>query len=239
MLLPIKWLKDYVDINNKPIEIANKLSSTGSHVESINNFAEDIEKVVVGKIVEITKHPDADKLVVCKIDVGCETLQIVTGAPNVFEGAVVPVALDGSTLANDVHIKKGELRGVESNGMLCSLEELGYSQSVIPKEARDGIYIFSPDTKIGSCVKDILDLNDEVLDIEITPNRPDCLSIIGMSRETAATFSLPLNEPKVEFKGETGNITEFIGETVVETEKCHRFYSKVLNEVEIKQLATH
>ena len=111
MLLPIKWLKDYVNINKKPIEIANKLSSTGSHVESINNFAEDIEKVVVGKIVEITKHPDADKLVVCKIDVGNETLQIVTGAPNVFEGAVVPVALDGSTLANDVHIKKGELRG--------------------------------------------------------------------------------------------------------------------------------
>ncbi len=234
MLLPIKWLKDYVNINKKPIEIANKLSSTGSHVESINNFAEDIEKVVVGKIVEITKHPDADKLVVCKIDVGNETLQIVTGAPNVFEGAVVPVALDGSTLANDVHIKKGELRGVESNGMLCSLEELGYAQSVIPKEARDGIYIFSSDTKIGSDVKDILDLNDEVLDIEITPNRPDCLSIIGMSRETAATFDLPLIEPKIEFKNETENITDFIGETVVETKKCSRFYTKVLTDVKIE-----
>ena len=234
MLLPIKWLKDYVNINKKPIEIANKLSSTGSHVESINNFAEDIEKVVVGKIVEITKHPDADKLVVCKIDMGNETLQIVTGAPNVFEGAVVPVALDGSTLANDVHIKKGELRGVESNGMLCSLEELGYAQSVIPKEARDGIYIFSSDTKIGTDVKDILDLNDEVLDIEITPNRPDCLSIIGMSRETAATFDLPLIEPKVEFKNETGNITDFIGETVVETKKCSRFYTKVLTDVKIE-----
>lgn len=234
MLLPIKWLKDYVNINKKPIEIANKLSSTGSHVESINNFAEDIEKVVVGKIVEITKHPDADKLVVCKIDVGNETLQIVTGAPNVFEGAVVPVALDGSTLANDVHIKKGELRGVESNGMLCSLEELGYAQSVIPKEARDGIYIFSSDTKIGADVKDILDLNDEVLDIEITPNRPDCLSIIGMSRETAATFDLPLIEPKVEFKNETENITDFISETVVETKKCSRFYTKVLTDVKIE-----
>ncbi|MDK8277011.1 MAG: phenylalanine--tRNA ligase subunit beta [Peptoniphilus duerdenii] len=234
MLLPIKWLKDYVNINKKPIEIANKLSSTGSHVESINNFAEDIEKVVVGKIVEITKHPDADKLVVCKIDVGNETLQIVTGAPNVFEGAVVPVALDGSTLANDVHIKKGELRGVESNGMLCSLEELGYAQSVIPKEARDGIYIFSSDTKIGADVKDILDLNDEVLDIEITPNRPDCLSIIGMSRETAATFDLPLIEPKIEFKNETENITDFIGETLVETKKCSRFYTKVLTDVKIE-----
>lgn len=234
MLLPIKWLKDYVNINKKPIEIANKLSSTGSHVESINNFAEDIEKVVVGKIVEITKHPDADKLVVCKIDVGNETLQIVTGAPNVFEGAVVPVALDGSTLANDVHIKKGELRGVESNGMLCSLEELGYAQSVIPKEARDGIYIFSSDTKIGADVKDILDLNDEVLDIEITPNRPDCLSIIGMSRETAATFDLPLIEPKIEFKNETENITDFIVETVVETKKCSRFYTKVLTDVKIE-----
>lgn len=234
MLLPIKWLKDYVNINKKPIEIANKLSSTGSHVESINNFAEDIEKVVEGKIVEITKHPDADKLVVCKIDVGNETLQIVTGAPNVFEGAVVPVALDGSTLANDVHIKKGELRGVESNGMLCSLEELGYAQSVIPKEARDGIYIFSSDTKIGADVKDILDLNDEVLDIEITPNRPDCLSIIGMSRETAATFDLPLIEPKIEFKNETENITDFIGETVVETKKCSRFYTKVLTDVKIE-----
>ncbi|MDY2986789.1 MAG: phenylalanine--tRNA ligase subunit beta [Peptoniphilus sp.] len=234
MFLPVKWLSDYIDIDLDIKKVADELSLTGSHVESIVNRAENLSKVVVGKILKIEKHPDADKLVVCQLDVKDEIIQIVTGAQNVFEGAVVPVALSGANLAGGVKIEKGELRGVESNGMLCSLEELGYDQSVISKEAKDGIYIFDEQTEIGISAIEALGLDGEIIEFEITPNRPDCLSIIGMARETSATFDIPLKLEKPQIKNEVEDISEYFESVTIETENCKRFYAKVLKDVEIK-----
>lgn len=235
MFLPIKWLKDYIDIDLEIKQITDELSLTGSHVESIINRAEELSKVVVGKIEKIEQHPDADKLVICSVDVKDEILQIVTGAKNVFEGALVPVALSGAHLAGGVKIKNGKLRGVESNGMLCSLNELGYDQSVIAKEARDGIYIFDDSVEVGSSAIEALGLDGEVIEFEITPNRPDCLSIIGMARETSATFDLPLKLEEPKIKAEEDDIRDYFDEISIETENCNRFYAKVLKNVEIKQ----
>lgn len=234
MFLPVKWLSDYIDLDLDIKKVADELSLTGSHVESIINRAENLSKVVVGKILKIEKHPDADKLVVCQLDVKDEVIQIVTGAQNVFEGAVVPVALSGANLAGGVKIEKGELRGVESNGMLCSLEELGYDQSVISKEAKDGIYIFDEQTEIGISAIEALGLDGEIIEFEITPNRPDCLSIIGMARETSATFDIPLKLEKPQIKNEVEDISEYFESITIETENCKRFYAKVLKDVEIK-----
>lgn len=235
MLLPISWLKNYIDLDKSTKEIADEVTLTGSHVESIINRAEGISGVVVGKILKITNHPDADKLVICQVDVGDEVLQIVTGAKNVFEGALVPVSKVGANLAGGIKIKKGKLRGVESDGMLCSLEELGYEISVIPKEARDGIFIFREDYKLGTDVKEILDLNNPVIEFEITPNRPDCLSIIGMAREVAATFDTKLKNEEIKIENPVDNIKNYFNGVEVKTEKCQRFYGRVLKDVKIEE----
>lgn len=233
MLLPVKWLKDYIDINEDTRKIADEITLTGSHVESIENRIGDIKNVVIGKIVKIEKHPDADKLKICSIDVGKEMLQIITAATNVFEGAYVPVALVGAVLAGDLKIKKSKLRGVDSYGMLCSYEELGVDVSVIPRESRDGILIFPEEIELGQDALTYLNFDDEVIELEITPNRPDCLSIIGMARETAATFGLELNEPKIEILNETEDINDYVEGIQIDTDKCNRYYSKVLKNVKI------
>lgn len=235
MLLPVKWLRDYVDIDESAKIIADKITSTGSHVESIENRAEKLKKIVVGKILSIEKHPDADKLVVCQVDVGEEKLQIVTAATNVFEGATVPVCLVGAHLADGTKIKKGKLRGVESCGMFCSLSEVGYDNSIISKEAKEGIFIINEDLELGSSFIEALNLDHEIIDIEITPNRSDCLSIIGMARETAATFEKELHEPKIEIKEEFDDIKDYFDSIEIETENCNRFYARVLKDVEIKE----
>ncbi|SHH44495.1 phenylalanyl-tRNA synthetase beta subunit [Anaerosphaera aminiphila DSM 21120] len=234
MLLPIKWLRDYVNIDEDVKTIANEITATGSHVESIEDRSQGLSKVIVGKIEKIEKHPDADKLVICEVNIGSETLQIVTGAPNVFEGAVVPVAVVGSHLANGVKIKRGKLRGVESNGMLCSLEELGYNSSVIAKEARDGIFIFPDNVEIGQSAIEALDLDKEIIELEITPNRSDCLSIIGMARETAATFDKKLIEPEIKIKNEVDDIFNYFDKVEIDTKNCNRFYARVLKDVKIE-----
>ena len=234
MLLPIKWLKDYVDIDEDVRKIADEITLTGSHVESIIDRSENLSKIVVGKIEKIEKHPDADKLVVCSINIGDEIIQIVTGAKNVFEGAVVPVALSGSHIAGGVKIKKGKLRGVESNGMLCSLGELGLDVSVIPKESRDGIYIFKEEFPLGSSAIEALDLDKEIIELEITPNRPDCLSIIGMARETAATFNTKLKTKDIVVNNEVDDIKNYFDEVKLETKNCTRFYGRVIKDVTIK-----
>ncbi|EFI42135.1 phenylalanine--tRNA ligase subunit beta [Peptoniphilus sp. oral taxon 386] len=234
MLLPVKWLRDYVNIDKDVKIIADEITATGSHVESIENRAENLSKVVVGKIEKIEKHPDAEKLVVCSVNVGTEILQIVTGAKNVYEGAVVPVALVGAHLSGGVKISKGKLRGVESYGMLCSLGELGYDNSVISKEAKDGIFLFPEGTEIGKSAISVLDLDKEIIEIEITPNRPDCLSIIGMARETAATFDMELSEPKIDILNEVDDIADYFNTVDIETENCDRFYARVLKNVKIE-----
>lgn len=233
MLLPIKWLKDYVDFDFDVKKLADGLSNSGSHVESIIIPDDGLNKIVVGKIEKIEKHPDADKLVICSVNVGDEILQIVTGASNVFEGAIVPVALHGSTLADGVKIKKGKLRGVESNGMLCSLEELGFENSVIPKEAKNGIFIFPEGTEIGKSAIEVLFMDNEILELEITPNRPDCLSIMGMAVETAASFDLKTKHNDIKIENEVSNFSEFFDDIIIETENCNRYYSKILKNIKI------
>lgn len=233
MLLPINWLKDYVDINNSPREIADELTYSGSHVESIIEVDQGIENIVVGRINEIQAHSNADKLVVCKVDIGSEELVIVTGAKNLSEGDYVPVALVGAKLANGMVIEPTNFRGIDSYGMLVSLEELGFSDSVIAKEARDGIFILDKEYELGSNAIKLLGLDDHVIEFEITPNRPDCLSIIGMARETAATFNTRLKEPEIIIKEEVDDIYDYANGIEIETDNCIRYYSKVIKDVKV------
>lgn len=236
MLVPVKWLKEYVDIDVDSRELADKLTMSGSHVDSIESVDKGIEKVVVGKILEINKHPNADKLVITIIDVGNEKIQIVTGANNIKVGDYIPVALVGAKLPGGVKIKKGKLRGVESNGMLCSAQELGINENVVPKENKDGIFILDKEYKLGQDIKEAIGLYGEIIDFEITPNRPDCLSIIGMARETAATLDKKVKYPNIEINNQVDNIKDYLEEIVVEdNDLCKRYYTKVIKDVKIEQ----
>lgn len=234
MLLPIKWLKKYVDLKEDSRSIADRLTMSGSHVESIISLKGEIENVVVGKIKSIEKHNDADKLLVCKIDVGNEILQIVTAAMNLKEGDYVPVALVGGKLAGGININKTDFRGVDSYGMLCSLKELGYGESVISKTMKDGIFILDGEYPLGSSIVDIMNLDEDVIELEITPNRPDCLSIIGMARETAASFGLSLKEPNIVIKNEVEDIKNYLNDIKVNSPNCNRYYGRVIKDVRIK-----
>ncbi|MCD1147990.1 phenylalanine--tRNA ligase subunit beta [Peptoniphilus sp. KCTC 25270] len=234
MLLPKSWLEKYVNINISTREMADKITATGSHVESIEKRVGDIAGVVIGKITKIEKHPDADKLVVCQIDIGGENKQIVTGATNVYEGAYVPVALDGAKLADGTVINNGKLRGVESQGMMCSLEEMGFPISVIPKASRDGIHLLPEGTELGSDFIEVLELDKEVIELEITPNRPDCLSVIGMALETAASIGEEFSQPEIKVEENSDKSLEEIFEGLeVETELSPRFYLRGLTDVKI------
>lgn len=235
MKLSKKWLNDYVNWNGDNRDFFEALTMSGSKVESWETEGEEISNVVIGKILKIEKHPDADKLVVCQVEVGKDVpIQIVTGADNVFEGAIVPVALDGSTLPGGVKIKKGKLRGVESCGMLCSLKELGLTVNDFPYAIENGIFIIEEDCEIGQDACEALSINDTVFDFEITSNRPDCLSVLGLAREVAATYELPLtiHEPKV--KGCGGDVTELLSVSVENTELCPRYTAKIVKNVKIE-----
>nr|WP_300005087.1 phenylalanine--tRNA ligase subunit beta [Tissierella sp.] len=233
MLLPIRWLKDYVDTEKTGKSLADGLTLSGSHVESIISMNKGVKGVIVGKILKIDKHPDADKLVICKIDVGNEVLIIVTGATNVAEGDFVPVAVVGTVLPGEITIEKTNFRGVDSFGMLCSLAELGFADNVISKEMKEGIFILDKEYPLGTDMIEILNLDDEVIEFEITPNRPDCLSILGMARETAASFELDLKEPQTQAKG-SGDIGDYIKSIEVESKACNRYYARVVKDVVIK-----
>ena len=233
MLLPVKWLKQYIKTDKNGKELADGLTLSGSHVESINSLNKGIDGVVVGKILTLEKHKDANKLWITSIDIGTELICIVTGATNINVGDFVPVAKVGAVLPGGVHIEKTDFRGVDSHGMLCSLKELGYSESVIPKEVKDGIFIFQEEYPVGKSVVEIMGLNSDVIEFEITPNRPDCLSILGMARETAATFSLPLEEPIININDETSSIHDYIDEIKIESDNCNRYYARVLKDVKI------
>ena len=238
MFVPVKWMRDYIDISEYNIkDLADKLNETGSHVESIENVDKGVEKVVVGRILEIEKHPDADKLVITKIDIGDgEPLQIVTGAPNVSEGDLVPVALVGSKLPDGTKIKKGKLRGVESFGMLCSAEELGYKDSVIPKRYKDGIHLLQENFPLGTDIKEVFGLTDEIIEFEITPNRPDCLSMVGMARETGATIEKHINYPSTEIKKEEGDIKDYFSSLEVEDKDLSKiYYARIVKDVKVEE----
>ncbi len=234
MNLSMKWLKDYVDKDFDVKKFCYDLTMTGSKVEGYETEGENIKNVVVGRILSVTPHENSDHLVVCQVDVGKgEPIQIVTGASNVNAGDTVPVALDNSYLPGGVHIKKGKLRGVESNGMLCSLGELGLTAHDFPYAIEDGIFIMREDCEIGQDIQSAIGLNDTSVEFEITSNRPDCLSVIGLAREAAATYGIKFEEPKPSYKGVPGDISEKIN-VVIENEKlCRRYIGGYVRNVRI------
>ncbi len=234
MLLPVNWLKDYVEIDVEAKELADKLTLTGSNVESIKALDREIKNIVVGKILEIKAHEDADKLVVCQVDLGEEVVQIVTGAQNMKEEDYVVVAKVGAVLPGDFKIKETKLRGVDSHGMMCSLEELGYRKEVLTKEHLDGILVLDKEYELGKDALEVLNLDSHVLDIEITPNRTDCLSIIGMAREASAALDKDLQEPEIKINKEDGNISDYIKDVRLESDKCSRYYTRLVKNVKIE-----
>ena len=247
MLVPIEWLKDYTDIQTDTDEFCDRMIMSGSNLETCQHFCEEMENVVVGKIEKIEKHPDADKLVVCRINIGKEEpVQIVTGVPNVFEGALVPVALHNSRIPGPLHgqekqeggtkITKGKLRGVESAGMLCSAGELGFDDKVVPVAHKDGIWILEEEYSLGEDFAQALGLKQAVVDFEITPNRPDCLSMVGMAREAAATFGQTLKYPDTACAAETDKQAgDFIQVEIKEPELCRRYAARIVTDVKIEQ----
>lgn len=235
MDISMSWLKDYVDVDADIKDYVEDITLSGSKVEGYEEISKDITGVVVGKVLSIVQHPDADKLVITKIDVAREEpLQIVTGATNLFVGAYVPVATDGAHLAGDVKIKKGKLRGVESNGMLCSVEELGFDRHDFPEAPENGIYIFENEQPLGADVRDVLDLLDTTVEFEITSNRPDCFSMIGLARETAATYKKDFKFPEITVKEEAdGDISEMISVEIKNADLCPRYVARVVKDVKI------
>lgn len=242
MDLSMKWLGDYIDVSDMPIkEFCSGLTISGSKVERWETEGEEISKVVVGKVLSVVPHENSDHLVVCKVDVGHaspDILQIVTGASNVHEGDFVPVAMDGSTLPGGVKIKKGKLRGVESNGMLCSLGELGLTTHDFPYAIADGIFIMQQEEgcvpfELGQDIREAIGLNDTSVEFEITSNRPDCMSVIGLARETHATFDRPYTVKEPTYKGIDGDINSMLKVTVHNKELCPRYIAGVVKNVKI------
>lgn len=233
MNLPMSWLGDYMDIDVTPKEYADRLTMTGSKVEGYENMGESVQNVVAGKVLTCVDHPDSDHLHVCTVDAGTgEVLQIVCGAPNVKEGIIAPIALVGAVLPGG-KIKKGKLRGVESCGMICSHDELGITEDMLGYEPEYGILILPDDTPIGKDIKDIFGMNETVVEFEITSNRPDCFSIIGLARETAASFNKKFTVPEIKFTENSENIADTISVEVLDKDKCKRYCARMVKDVKI------
>ena len=249
MLVSIDWIKDYVRLDKWPQdkEFCDRMIMSGSNIETISYLGEGIENVKIAKVLSIDKHPDADKLVVCQMDLGkLGKLQIVTGASNLYVGAYVPVAVDGSVVPGPLHgqpkqeggvkISAGELRGVKSDGMMCGPQELGIADKCAPLVSKDGIWLLSGnyEDKLGENIDEVLGLKDAVVDFEITPNRPDCLSMIGMAREAAATFGGELVYPKIDCNTLTEKSSDYI-QVEVKSDLCKRYTARVIKDVKIEQ----
>ncbi|MCX7883683.1 MAG: phenylalanine--tRNA ligase subunit beta [Caloramator sp.] len=228
MKVPYKWLCEYVNLDKNINEVADALTISGSKVEEVIEFGKEIDKVVTGKIIKTEKHPDADKLTICKVDVKDEVIQIVTGASNIKEGDIVPVALHGSSLPGGVKIKRGKLRGVESNGMLCSEVELGIAN----ENSVHGIMILKEDTPIGEDIKKILGLEGGIIDFEITSNRADCFSVYGIAREAAATFDKELKKIETSFNETDESINDYLS-VEVKSSLCRRYAARMIKDVKI------
>ena len=233
MLLPLSWLNEYVDVRGVPEEeLVRKLFSCGFEVEEVIRPGAEVSGVVVGKITQLFKHPNADTLQICKVDCGSHgNVQIITGAKNVSEGDCVPVALHGASLYGGIKIKKGKLRGEDSEGMLCSGEELGIGDEWYDGAGVDGIMILSPDDIPGTDVKGLLELDDAVLDISVTANRPDCQCVLGMAREVAAAFALPFKPPALDYT-EVDEDNGFKA-SVLDPDLCPRYIGHYVRDVKI------
>lgn len=234
MLLPLIWMKDYLNIDVGSKEIADKVTLTGSHVESVIDLSVGLEKIIVAKILKIEKHPDADKLSIVKLDYGNGEIDVITGAKNMKEGDYVAFAQVGAKLPNGLEIKPIKLVGIDSPGMLCSYEELGYSKSLVPKNSQDGIIILE-EGKPGTPITEALELTMPIIEFEITPNRQDCLSIIGMSREVAATFKDKIEVSEFKIEKEKDDIKDYFKDVVIESDDCYRYMGKVVKDIVIKE----
>ncbi len=240
----LSWIKAYVpDLDVTAQEYTDAMTLSGTKVENYEEMDADLDKIVVGQIDKIEKHPDADKLIVCQVNIGTESIQIVTGAPNVHEGDKVPVVLaggrvagghePGSRVAGGIKIKKGKLRGIESNGMMCSIEELGSSRDMYPDAPENGIYILPEDTEVGADVVKLLGLDDVVFEYEITSNRVDCYSVVGIAREAAATFRKTFCPPQVTPTGNDEDVNDYIKVTVKDTDLCPRYCARIVKNIKI------
>ena len=240
----LSWIKAYVpDLEVTPSEYTDAMTLTGTKVEGYKELDKNLEKIVVGEILSIEKHPDADKLIICQVDVGNEKIQIVTGAPNVLVGDKVPVVLDGGKVAgghdgsplpeNGIKIKKGKLRGVESFGMMCSIDELGQDKNYFPDAPENGIYILPKDTKVGIDVIELLGLRDTVFEYEITSNRVDCYGVIGIAREAAATFKKKFVLPQVNTTGNAENVNDYLSVEVKAETLCKRYVARVVKNIKL------
>ncbi len=241
----LSWIKEYVpDLVCTDQEYCDAMTLTGTKVEGYERADKNLRKIVIGQIKSIEKHPDADKLIVCQVDIGSERIQIVTGAPNVKVGDKVPVVLDGGKVAGSAHdagplpedgieIKAGKLRGVDSYGMMCSIGELGSSKDFYPEAAEDGIYIFEEDAEVGADAIEALGLHDTVFEYEITSNRVDCFGVLGIAREAALTFKKPFVPPVVTVKGNNEDAHDYIKVEVKDADLCTRYCARVVKNVKI------
>ena len=237
MKAPLSWLKDYVDIDVSAQALTEKLFSCGFEVEELIYLGAEIDRCVVGRITSIEKHPDADKLRICKLDCGCygSDIQIVTGADNVHAGDLVPVALDGSSLHGGVKIKKGKLRGVESDGMLCSGEELGINDDWYEGADVNGILILREEIPVGTDIRRVVGLDDYIFDISVTANRPDCQSIYGIAREVAAVLHKKLRPVDLSHGSDTFSTSERVNVSVEAPDLCPRYIAHYVRELKIEK----
>lgn len=240
----LSWIKAYVpDLDVTAQEYTDAMTLSGTKVEGYEEMDADLDKIVIGQIEKIEKHPDADKLIICQVNIGDQVIQIVTGAPNVKEGDKVPVVLDGGRVAGGhepgqkvaggIKIKKGKLRGVESCGMMCSIEELGSTKEMYPEAPEYGIYIFPEDAQVGASAVEALGLNDVIFEYEITSNRVDCFSVVGIAREAAATFRKEFHPPVVTPTGNAEDVNDYIKVTVENTDLCPRYCARVVKNIKI------
>ena len=235
MNIPLKWLNEFVPVENIPVrQLEADLTMSGSKVEGVTDRGAEIENVVTARVLSIEPHPDADKLVICQMDVGKEEpVQIVTGAKNLTAGDIVPAALHKSRLPGGVRITRGKLRGVVSNGMLCSFQELGLTLHDVPGACEDGILVLPPDTPVGVDIRPVLGLDEQVMEFEITSNRADCFSVIGLARETAATYDLPLKLHTPVVKGAGGDIGEHLSVQVDAPDLCPRYTARLVKNIRL------
>ena len=237
MKVSYKWLKEYLDLSDvTPDELAEKMSRTGIEVDDVIYPGKGLSKIVVGETLSVVDHPDSDHLHVCQVNIGAEEpIQIVCGAPNVAAGQKVIVALHGARITGNAKIKKGKMRGQESNGMICSLAELGYSESVVSKKYADGIFVLPAEAVPGTEVVDLLELDDAILDIDITPNRADALSMRGSAYEVAAIYNKALKFPEAPVSEKTGSVTDYIKVAVEDTNDAPAYHIQVIKDVKIAE----
>ena len=239
----LSWIKAYVpELDVTAQQYTDAMTLSGTKVEGFERLDADLDKIVIGQIDKIEKHPDADKLIICQVDIGEKAIQIVTGAPNVKEGDKVPVVLDGGRVAGGhdgkkipggIKIKKGKLRGIESDGMMCSIEELGSTRDMYPEAPEYGIYIFPEDAVVGESAIKALGLDDVVFEYEITSNRVDCYSVIGIAREVAATFGKKFVPPVVKETGNDENANDYVTVEVADKDLCPRYCARVVKNIKI------